>query len=114
MKYRILDLANWIPPVELYEKYGELFEFVRVPETREALLENIGSFDGYISSLKIRLDEEVLNKATNLKAVFTPSTGLQCNPDHLHIKAASQRIFGERYYKVFATRQNLPDEDITL
>ena len=45
---------------------------------------------------------------------FVSSKGLECNPDFLHIKAASQRIFGERYYKVFATRQNLVDEDITL
>ena len=98
MKYRILDLANWIPPTELYEKYGELFEFVRVPETREALLQNIGSFDGYISSLKIRLDDEVLDKAANLKAVFTPSTGL----DHLDLKA-----IGDRGIPVFATKYDL-------
>lgn len=45
---------------------------------------------------------------------FVSSKGMQCNPDFLHIKAASQREFGERYYKVFATRQNLLDEDISL
>ena len=45
---------------------------------------------------------------------FVSSKGLECNPDFLHINAASQRMFGERYYKVFATRQNLMDEDITL
>ena len=45
---------------------------------------------------------------------FVSSKGMQCNPDFLHINAASQRIFGERYYKVFSTLQNLPDEDISL
>ena len=98
MKYRILDLANWIPPEALYAKYGEEFEFVRLPETREALLENIGSFDGYITSLKIRLDEEVLERATALKAVFTPSTGL----DHIDLEAARKRGI-----PVFATKNDM-------
>ena len=45
---------------------------------------------------------------------FVSSKGMECNPDHLHIKSASLRQFGERYYKVFSTRQNLLDEDIIL
>lgn len=96
MKYRILDLANWLPPVELYEKYGELFEFDRLPETRESLMAHIGDYDGYIASLKVRLDEEVLERATNLKAVFTPSTGL----DHIDLEAARRRgipVFATKY-----------------
>lgn len=98
MKYKILDLANWIPPTRLYEKYGELFEFSRLPETREALLEGIGEYDAYISSLKIRVDGEVLDRAKKLKAIFTPSTGL----DHIDLDAARARGI-----PVFATKNDL-------
>lgn len=100
MKYKILDLASWLPPEDLYEKYGDVFEFVRIPETREALLENIGSFDGYIASLKVRVDEEVLERASSLKAIFTPSTGL----DHIDLEAARRHGI-----PVFATKN---DRDI--
>lgn len=100
MKYKILDLASWLPPEDLYEKYGEMFEFVRLPETRESLLNNIASFDAYISSLKVRIDEEILEKATSLKAIFTPSTGL----DHIDLEAARKRGI-----PVFATKN---DRDI--
>ena len=44
--------------------------------------------------------------------------GLSCNPDGIHIDAASQRHFGVRYYRAFMERRNvasaLPDEDDQL
>ena len=98
LKYKILDLANWIPPTAVYEKYGEILEFSRLPETREALLEGISEYDGYISSLKIRMDDEVLDRAKKLKAIFTPSTGL----DHIDLSSARARGI-----PVFATKNDL-------
>ena len=95
-KYRILDMSSWVTPTDIYEKYGEMFEFVHLPETRENLLDNIGDFDGYIASLKVRLDAEALDRAKKLKAVFTPSTGL----DHIDLDEARKRgipVFGTKY-----------------
>jgi len=65
-------------------------------------------YAGILNGKLLKIAEE------NPNIYFVSSKGLECNPDFLHIKAASQRIFGERYYTVFATRQNLLDADIVL
>lgn len=56
--------------------------------TRERLLREIGSFDGYICSLRFRVDREVLDAAGGrLKLVATNSTGT----DHLDLHLLEQR-----------------------
>ena len=47
--------------------------------------------------------------ATLPDAYFVSSRALTPNPDGLHINAASLRVFGERYYKVFSERKSLWD-----
>jgi D-3-phosphoglycerate dehydrogenase len=60
-------------------------------------LEHVHEFDGYIASLKIQLDDEILDHAPKLKAVFTPSTGL----DHIDLNACKKRGI-----PVFATKND--------
>lgn len=38
---------------------------------------------------------------------FVTAEGLGCNPDHLHFNAASQRVFGLRYYEAYRTRSSV-------
>lgn len=50
------------------------------------ILNNIGSYDVFIPSLKIALDEKIYMAAKNLKLIATPSTGT----DHIDIEKATQ------------------------
>jgi D-3-phosphoglycerate dehydrogenase len=52
-----------------------------------ALRQQIGDFDVYLASLHVRLDGETIDAATRLKAIVTPSTGL----DHIDLAAAERR-----------------------
>lgn len=53
------------------------------PPDRQYMLANIHRFDAYLPSLFIRFDKEMVERATNMKLIATPSTGL----DHLDIDA---------------------------
>jgi hypothetical protein len=45
--------------------------------------------------------------ATTPKCYFVTAAGLTANPDGLHLDAASQRLFGIRYFEAFHTHQHL-------
>jgi hypothetical protein len=55
---------------------------------------------------------------TQSNCYFVTASGLTANPDGLHFNAASQRIFGIRYFEAFDHRQHitepLSNEDNTL
>ena len=56
-------------------------------DREEFLLELIPDFDAYMPTLKVKVDREVLAKATRLKIIGTASTGT----DHLDLKALEER-----------------------
>jgi len=63
------------------------FQVRYVPATEKTLHENLPDADAYYASLHVRLTAELLDKAHNLKAIATPSTGL----DHIDLDVASQK-----------------------
>lgn len=58
----------------------------QVPASPEAL-ERIGDYDALLVNADVRIDADVINRATRLKAIGTPSTGT----DHLDIPALEAR-----------------------
>ncbi len=77
--------TSWCPEVlEALKPYAQV---VTLKPTRKALLENINRFDAYIASLYVQLDKEILDKATRLKVIVTPSTGT----DHIDIEEARRK-----------------------
>lgn len=57
------------------------------PATPEALARALPEADAYFATLEVRLTEALLASAPRLKAIATPSTGL----DHLDLEAAARR-----------------------
>lgn len=54
---------------------------------RDLLLERIGVYDGYYVSAYVRVDKEILDRATCLKVIATPGTGT----DHIDVDEARRR-----------------------
>ena len=63
------------------------FEVQYVDGTADALAESLPGADAYYASLVVRITAELMALAPNLKAISTPSTGL----DHIDLKAAAER-----------------------
>lgn len=51
------------------------------------VLARIAEFDGYLASLKVRMDREMLDRARRLRVIATPSTGL----DHIDMARAVEK-----------------------
>ncbi len=63
-------------------------EFTCVPDgDRAQLLEMIPGYDAYLSTLRIRVDREVVDRASRLRLIVTPSTGT----DHLDLPLLRER-----------------------
>lgn len=87
MRYRILNMADLTAAPDSLAPLARVGEVVSLPAGREALLGAIGEFDAYFASLHIRADAEVLARAGRLRAIATPSTGL----DHIDLAEAARR-----------------------
>ena len=64
----------------------ENFEVIYINCDAEKLAKFVPKADAYYATLHIRITEELMKKSPNLKAITTPSTGL----DHIDTKAADQ------------------------
>jgi D-3-phosphoglycerate dehydrogenase len=62
-------------------------DVVSLPANQAELEATIEDFDAYIASLHVRLDRAALDRARRLRAIATPSTGL----DHIDVEAAKAR-----------------------
>lgn len=62
-------------------------QVVELPADQATLLNRISAFSAYFASLAVRVDGAVLERATELKVIATPSTGL----DHIDLIAAEAR-----------------------
>lgn len=74
-----------------------------IESTPEALAKHIPEADAYYASLHVRLDQAMMESATNLRAIATPSTGL----DHIDVAAAGRRgiaVIGLKNDRAFLDR----------
>ncbi len=65
----------------------DIVQICELPLQRDLVLNEIKNYDIYIATLTIQVDSEFIDKAENLKAIFTPSTGL----DHIDLEYAKQK-----------------------
>jgi D-3-phosphoglycerate dehydrogenase len=61
-------------------------EVIEIPAEHASLSKEISIADAYISSLQVRIDQQILKNATRLQIIATPSTGL----DHIDVDYATQ------------------------
>jgi D-3-phosphoglycerate dehydrogenase len=81
MRLLVCDNLDHLP--EFRQKTSQYFETDYICSECDF---NIGDYDYLIPSLRYRLDENILAKAVNLKAISTPSTGT----DHIDFTACSR------------------------
>lgn len=84
---RLLSLADITSCPKLFEPFRSIAEVIEVPAVQEELYNHIAEADAYFASLYVRLDREAIERATRLRVVATPSTGL----DHLDLAAMKER-----------------------
>jgi len=87
MKPRVLCLADVGGFPDVLDPLREIAEVSVLPATPETLRKEIVQSDAYLASLHVRVDAEVLRAAKRLRAIATPSTGL----DHIDMQAAADR-----------------------
>jgi D-3-phosphoglycerate dehydrogenase len=86
-KIKILNMADITACPDVFSPLAGLAEVTHLPANATALLENIADYDIYFASLYVRLTSEVIARAERLRAVVTPSTGL----DHLDLASLEAR-----------------------
>ncbi len=98
--FKVLSAVETVGQEELFKKFEGLVEFTVIKPDRELALSMIEDYDGYIATLQFRADEEFLDKAKNLKAIFTATTGL----DHIELEYAAKKgiaVYGMKYDREF-------------
>ena len=84
---RVLVLVDPGVHPRAFEPLESVAEVTILPPDRDTLLREIVDSDGYIPTLGVRVDREVLDLAKKLKAIATPSTGL----DHIDLAEVEAR-----------------------
>ncbi|MDF2721306.1 MAG: putative D-isomer specific 2-hydroxyacid dehydrogenase NAD-binding [Paenibacillus sp.] len=84
---KILNMAEAPFAAAEFERLREFAEVVHRAPDQQALEHAIGEFDVYFCSLKVRATRSVLEAGQRLKAVASPSTGL----DHIDVEYARSR-----------------------
>jgi D-3-phosphoglycerate dehydrogenase len=87
MKPKILCMADIGPYPDALDPVRDIAEVKVLPPDRDALLREIRDADVYYASLAVRADKEVIAAGNKLRAIATPSTGL----DHIDLDAAAAR-----------------------
>lgn len=101
-------------PLDKYGEFASLLDKLRsryVLEFKDYdygwLFENIGRFDYLIASIKVKIDNDIINKAVRLEAIFSPATG----SDHLDfvcpngIKVVTLEDFREEIRDISSTAE---------
>jgi D-3-phosphoglycerate dehydrogenase len=83
----ILNMADTAACPDVFAPLAALGEVVSMPAQQELLFDQIGKFDVYFASLNVRADRSVLDRAKDLRAIATPSTGT----DHIDLGAAREK-----------------------
>lgn len=102
------------------KKYGEKFSVIIQTLREELGVPNIpliigglgdfltqGTYGAYFESYSIVNEELEKFANNNPNCYFVTASGLTANPDGIHINAASQRVFGIRYFESFQTKQTI-------
>jgi D-3-phosphoglycerate dehydrogenase / 2-oxoglutarate reductase len=87
MAIRVLSMADTSDCDDVLDPLRRVAEVLVRPADAATLAQLIAAADVYLASLHVRLDAAAINSATRLKAIATPSTGL----DHIDPAAAQQR-----------------------
>jgi D-3-phosphoglycerate dehydrogenase len=87
MLWRVLNMADVSAFPEVLDPLRHIADVVTLPADRQLLRERIGEFHAYVAALSVRADREILDAAGSLRAIATPSTGL----DHLDLDAIRDR-----------------------
>ena len=72
----------------LIEPLSDAYQVVMKDYDYAWLKRNIQNFDVVIPSLKVVIDDRIIDKAKNLKLIFTPTTGV----DHIRINKRKRNI----------------------
>jgi D-3-phosphoglycerate dehydrogenase len=86
-KYRVLNMADIAACPQLFDSLSDVAEVVTLPADQDVLRGQIADYDAYFSSLYVRADRSVLERAQRLRAIATPTTGL----DHFDLAYAKER-----------------------
>ena len=86
-KFKLLNLSDTSVAPEAFDALKGIADVDTFPPKRETLLINIERYDGYIATLKTRLDREALDRATRLKVIVTATTGT----DHIDMVYAAKK-----------------------
>lgn len=87
MVWKVLSMADTAAFPALFDAIRDAADVTVLPADQQEFARRIGEFDAYLCSLRVRVDRAALAGATRLKAIATPSTGL----DHLDLAAAAER-----------------------
>jgi D-3-phosphoglycerate dehydrogenase len=87
MKYCVLSTIDTSTFPDVYDPLKKIAAVIELPAEHDRILEEIGQAEAYISSLEIRITRLLMEKATRLRVIATPSTGL----DHIDLDYAAQR-----------------------
>jgi len=87
MAWRVLNMADVSAFPEVLEPLRPIAEVISLPADQGVLRARISEFDAYFAALAVRVDRVVLERAERLRAVATPSTGL----DHLDLEGMHER-----------------------
>jgi D-3-phosphoglycerate dehydrogenase len=87
MKPRVLSMADTADCDDVLDPLRRVAEVIVRAADQAELSRSIDECDVYLAALQVRLDAQTLDRVTRLKAIATPSTGL----DHIDIAAAQRR-----------------------
>jgi D-3-phosphoglycerate dehydrogenase len=87
MSWNILNMTDASEFPEALDALRRIGQVTSLPPDANVLRERIGEFDAYIAALAVRADRAILDRATRLRVIATPTTGL----DHLDLDAMRER-----------------------
>ena len=87
MRWRILNMADDAAYSDVFDPLRKVAEVVSMQPDQQTLVANIAGFDGYFSSLQVQMTSEVLSRATRLRVIATPATGM----DNIDLATARAR-----------------------
>jgi D-3-phosphoglycerate dehydrogenase len=87
MTLRVLSMADTSACDDVLDSLRQVAEVIVRPPDAAVLRQELAEADVYLASLHVRIDAAQIDAARKLKAIATPSTGL----DHIALDAATRR-----------------------